>query len=88
MEGRGENVTPVHINSCIVFLLIKPPVPVSTGWAYQNIEKLTKRTVDIKLFCQALNNKDFACLSGMLNNDLEGVVIKRYPVVQEIKRSC
>ncbi len=86
VEGRGENVTPVHINSCIVFLLIKPPVPVSTGWAYQNIEKLTKRTVDIKLFCQALNNKDFACLSRMLNNDLEGVVIKRYPVVQEIKK--
>jgi 4-diphosphocytidyl-2-C-methyl-D-erythritol kinase len=86
VEGRGEKITTVHIDSCVIFLLVKPPASVSTGWAYQNIDKLTKRTVDIKLFCQVLNNKDFTYLSGMLNNDLEGVVIKRFPVVGEIKK--
>jgi 4-diphosphocytidyl-2-C-methyl-D-erythritol kinase len=86
VEGRGEKITAIHIDSCVIFLLVKPPASVSTGWAYQNIDKLTKRTVDIKLFCQVLNNKDFTYLSGMLNNDLEGVVIKRFPVVGEIKK--
>jgi 4-diphosphocytidyl-2-C-methyl-D-erythritol kinase len=51
------------------------------------ISKLTKKTFDIKLFCQAFKNKkqDFASLTAMFNNDLEKVVIERYPVVREIK---
>lgn len=86
IEGRGEKITPVRIDSNIVFLVVKPPVSVSSGWAYQNIVMLTNRTIDIKLFCQALNNKDFASLREMLINDLERVVVKRYPVVREIKK--
>ncbi len=85
VEGRGEKVTPLKINSSVIFLLVKPPISVSTAWAYGNIGKLTKKTIDIKLFCQALKKKDFACLSSMLNNDLEGAVVKRYPIVGEIK---
>lgn len=87
VEGRGEKVTPLKINSSIVFLLVKPPVSVSTAWAYENISELTKGTIDIKLFCQALKKRDFACLSSMLNNDLERAVVKRYPIVGEIKES-
>jgi 4-diphosphocytidyl-2-C-methyl-D-erythritol kinase len=51
------------------------------------ISKLTKKTFDIKLFSQAFKNKkqDFASLTAMFNNDLEKVIIKRYPVVREIK---
>ena len=85
VEGRGEKVTPLKINSSVIFVLVKPPVSVSTAWAYENIGKLTKKTIDIKLFCQALKKKDFACLSSMLNNDLERAVVKRYPIVGEIK---
>jgi 4-diphosphocytidyl-2-C-methyl-D-erythritol kinase len=85
VEGRGEKITPLYIHSSVVFLLVNPPVSVSTRWAYENAGKLTKRTVDIKLFCQTLNNKDFTSLNNMLTNDLERVVIKKYPVVNEIK---
>jgi 4-diphosphocytidyl-2-C-methyl-D-erythritol kinase len=85
VEGRGEKITPLQIYSSIIFLLVKPSVSVSTRWAYENAGKLTKRTVDIKLFCQTLNNKDFTSLRNMLTNDLEWVVIKKYPVVNEIK---
>ncbi|MEW6161907.1 MAG: 4-(cytidine 5'-diphospho)-2-C-methyl-D-erythritol kinase [Nitrospirota bacterium] len=95
VEGRGEKVTPLKINSSIVFLLVKPPVSVSTAWAYESFDKLriygepaeplTKTTVDIKLFCQVLRKRDFTCLNTMLNNDLERAVVKRYPIVGEIK---
>ncbi len=90
VEGRGEKITPVQINSKIVFLLVKSSASVSTSWAYTNFDrltmsKLTKRPVDIKLFCGALKTKNFNLLGSMLNNDLERVVIERYPVVGEIK---
>ncbi len=50
------------------------------------MKKLTKKTIDIKLFCQALNRKDFTSLGKMLDNDLEKVVAERYPVVSEIRQ--
>jgi 4-diphosphocytidyl-2-C-methyl-D-erythritol kinase len=99
-EGRGEKVSPLRLdNSAIVLLLIKPDISVSTAWAYTHFDKapgpgpdqgfypgkLTKKPVDIKLFCQAFMNRDFAFLKVSLNNDLEKVVIGRYPVVGEIK---
>lgn len=47
-------------------------------------DKLTKKTIDIKLFCQALEEKDFAALNSLIVNDLEEVVAERCPVVREI----
>lgn len=91
VEGKGEKITPLKLNNPdIVLLLVKPPISVSTAWAYAyfdklNIGELTKKTVDIKLFCQAFLNRDLASLRATLNNDLEKVVIERYPVVGEIK---
>lgn len=91
VEGKGEKITPLKLNNpAIVLLLVKPSISVSTAWAYAyfdklNIGELTKKTVDIKLFCQAFLNRDLASLRATLNNDLEKVVIERYPVVGEIK---
>jgi len=92
VEGMGEKVTPFTLETAspFVLLLVKPQIPVSTSWAYAHFDKLnrnelTKMTVDIKLFCQAIKKLDFASLSTMLNNDLEKVVIERYPVIREIK---
>ncbi|NWF51967.1 MAG: 4-(cytidine 5'-diphospho)-2-C-methyl-D-erythritol kinase [Nitrospirae bacterium] len=85
VEGRGEKITPLHIRADIIFLIVKPSIAISTHWVYKNIVRLTNRTVDIKLFCQTLNNKDFISLGEMLINDLESVVVKTYPVVKEIK---
>lgn len=87
IEGRGEKITHININIQMVLLLVKSPVSVSTAWAYKNLKKLTKKTIDIKLFCQALNERDFASLRVMLKNDLEKAVVKRYPVVGKIKDS-
>jgi 4-diphosphocytidyl-2-C-methyl-D-erythritol kinase len=90
VEGRGEKTRRVKITSSVVLLLVKPAVSVSTAWAYAdfdkvNSDKLTKKVVDIKLFCRALIRKDFASLGNTLFNDLEEVVTGKYPVVTEIK---
>jgi 4-diphosphocytidyl-2-C-methyl-D-erythritol kinase len=47
--------------------------------------ELTKKHVDIKLFCQALEGKDFAFLERLIVNDLEALVCERYPAVREIR---
>jgi 4-diphosphocytidyl-2-C-methyl-D-erythritol kinase len=89
VEGKGETITTLKTISPIVLLLVKPHISVSTAWAYARVnienEKLTKKPVDIKLFCQALDKKDFATLRMLLYNDFEDVVISEYPVVGEIK---
>jgi len=87
VEGRGEKVTVLDAESSMVVLLVKPDVSVSTAWAYNLFKRrLTKKAVDIKLFCQALERNNFAFLRDTVFNDLEDVVIGRYPVVGEIKR--
>lgn len=92
VEGRGEKVSPLKIDSSIDILLVKPFISISSAWAYAyfdrlNTGELTKKTVDIKLFCQAIEKKDFASLGTMLNNDLEKGVREKYPVVDKIKKS-
>jgi 4-diphosphocytidyl-2-C-methyl-D-erythritol kinase len=92
-EGRGEKISPWKMNSSVILLLIKPRTSVSTSWAYASFDKLkisdtelTKKHFDIKLFCQAFENRDFAYLSNMMNNDFEKVIIRRYPVVDSLKK--
>jgi len=87
VEGRGEKVTELNAEGSMVVLLVKPDISVSTSWAYDLFKtRLTKKAVDIKLFCQALERNNFAFLRDTVFNDLEDVVIGQYPVVGEIKR--
>lgn len=87
IEGRGEKVTELDTKSSLIMLLVKPEVSVSTAWAYNSFKtKLTKKAIDIKLFCQALETKNFVFLRDTVFNDLEDVVVREYPVVGEIKR--
>ncbi|MDH5767367.1 MAG: 4-(cytidine 5'-diphospho)-2-C-methyl-D-erythritol kinase [Nitrospirota bacterium] len=87
VEGRGEKVSSLKIGSSVDILLVKPFFSISSAWAYKHVKELTKKTIDIKLFCQAVEKKDFASLGTMLNNDLEKGVVTRYPVVDRIKTS-
>jgi len=87
IEGRGEKVRPLRATTPVALLLVKPDLSVSTAWAYGSYKtELTKKRVDIKLFCQTLHRRDFPSLREMIFNDLERAVIGRYHVVGEIKR--
>jgi 4-diphosphocytidyl-2-C-methyl-D-erythritol kinase len=86
IEGRGEKVSPLAAESSVAVLLVNPGVPVAAAWAYGAYKtELTKKDIDIKLFCQALAGKDFSSLRRMIFNDLEGPVVGKYPAVAEIR---
>lgn len=87
IEGRGEKVSPLKVESPVSLLLVKPDISISTAWAYRSHKtELTKKCVDIKLFCQTLDRKDFSSLREMIFNDLEKTVIGKYHVIGEIKK--
>lgn len=89
VEGRGERVTPVELSTPHALLIIKPPLGVSAGWAYSNLEGPGKPSNDIlimiKPFVEALENGDYAALNKMASNDLEAPVFKSHPEIRELK---
>jgi 4-diphosphocytidyl-2-C-methyl-D-erythritol kinase len=86
VEGRGEIVKKLETGSSVWMLLVKPDIGVSASWAYAKYTaELTKKSVDIKLFCLALERKDFSALRQMVFNDLEKGVIEKYRIVANIK---
>jgi len=94
VEGRGEIVSPVELRKSYPLLLVKPEISISAAWAYAEYDRaspsrevLTKKHNNITLFCQALGKGDFEFLSSLQGNDLEPFVVKRYPVIGEIKQS-
>jgi len=88
VEGRGDRVNSLKMDSPFRLLLVKPNVNVSTAWAYSAFDQLptlTKKPFVIKLFCRTLQKQDFLSLANMLPNDLEEAVMREYPAVSEIK---
>lgn len=86
VEGRGEIITPLQGASEIPLLLVNPGIPIAAAWAYKALHVgLTKESVDIKLFCQSLDRKDFDALQSRQINDLEQPVFQAYPEIGRIK---
>jgi 4-diphosphocytidyl-2-C-methyl-D-erythritol kinase len=87
VSGRGEIINPIESGTSAALLLVKPSADVSAGWAYRslNIEKLTKKSIDIKLFCHNLERRDFLSLRDMVFNDLEEAVISAHREIADIK---
>jgi 4-diphosphocytidyl-2-C-methyl-D-erythritol kinase len=86
VEGRGEIVKKLKTGSSVAMLLVKPDIGVSASWAYDKCSaELTKKSVDIKLFCLAIERKDFSALRQMVFNDLEKGVVEKYRIVGDIK---
>src|SRR5512135_3454148 len=86
VQGRGEIVKRLKTEGSVALLIVKPDAGIPAFWAYsQYVAELTKKSIDIKLFCLALERKDFAALRQMVFNDLEKGVVEKYRVVAEIK---
>ena len=76
VEGIGERLAPVAVPSRW-YLVLVPPVAVSTPSVFAAPE-LTRNTEPLKM-------EDFSARSGSsrFHNDLESVVLERFPVVRE-----
>jgi len=81
--GIGDKLETIHLTPPLWLLLITPPLQVSTTWAYRTFRMgLTSIRNNINI-PTCINH--LTALLTLLSNDLEKVVIPRYPVIQTIK---
>jgi 4-diphosphocytidyl-2-C-methyl-D-erythritol kinase len=85
-EGIGEVLTPLApIPGCSI-LLVKPDISVSTRYVYENL-RLTGDILhpDIEKMKAALAQNDLISLTRNMDNILQTVTIRDYPVITSIK---
>lgn len=82
-SGRGDELQPLPLFPVSWLLIVFPGFPVSTAWAYANLE-LTGDDKSITVRAAAENgNYDFLLASSW--NRFEEIVFRRYPVVRQMK---
>ena len=81
--GIGEKMEPLEVVPPLWFLLITPDFPISTAWAYRNTRRGLTKTNNNTIIPKCINH--LQDVITILSNDLEHVVIPRYPLIQEIK---
>lgn len=85
-EGIGEILTPISTSLQGYIILVKPPINVSTKWAYQNFKKESvTKTPNIDLVVDGLKKNNLATACAGMENVLEAVTIPAHPVIQQIK---
>jgi len=82
-RGVGEKLEPVLDWPEYWYIIVTPPVPVSTAWAYRTL-KLELTTPENGSIVRPLR-KDWSALDDLLINDLEKVTAARYPVITATK---
>lgn len=85
-EGIGERLTKItNVPECYV-LLAKPPICVSTKWVYENLHaNELKHHPDIDGVRHAIEENNLTQMCEKIENVLETVTIKEYPVIKDIK---
>jgi 4-diphosphocytidyl-2-C-methyl-D-erythritol kinase len=86
-EGIGERLKPLPAPPSASVLVVKPPINVSTKWVYDRLdtEKIEKHP-DIDAIVEALENKNLKGITDNMENVLETVTEKEYPIISDIKR--
>ena len=85
-KGRGERLKILEPCSKFQVLLVFPGFPIATSWVYQNLRlKLTKRPNNISILRKNLSLSNITSLGSQLYNDLESVVIQKFPEVKVVK---
>lgn len=85
-EGIGEKLTQLKPFPDCYLVVVKPPISVSTKYVYDNLV-LNDNTIhpDINALIAAINNGDLYTIANHMDNILENVTIKKYPIIQQIK---
>lgn len=84
--GRGEVLKRLPPVPAFWVVLAKPPISVSTAWAYQHYDaEGAERHPDNEAMCRAIAAGSREELAPLLCNVLESVTIKQYPVIAAYK---
>jgi 4-diphosphocytidyl-2-C-methyl-D-erythritol kinase len=83
--GRGEKIEHIEAPPHCWVVLAKPTIGVSTGEVYGQLNLSNIQHPDTTGMVQAINSKDYNGICERLGNVLEGVTLKQYPEVAQIK---
>jgi 4-diphosphocytidyl-2-C-methyl-D-erythritol kinase len=87
-RGRGDELEPLTCPQNFYLVVVNPRLTLSTAWVYSQYRfELTARTNKTTILRQRLESGDIAGLAAALFNDLEAIVLPRFPGVQEVKRA-
>lgn len=85
-EGIGEILTPLPAPPHAYILIAKPNISVSTKFVYENLHADTlQKHPDIDGMVEAIRNGDLHGITARMENVLETVTEKTYPVISELK---
>ena len=86
-EGIGEKLTALSIPPECYLLIAKPDIYVSTKYVYENLHanQLTYHP-DIDGLMESIREKDLTKMCEKMENVLETVTIKEYPIIEEWKQ--
>ncbi len=85
-EGIGEKLTRLPAVPRCPVVIAKPGISVSTKWVYERLS-LNEQTEhpDIDQLMEDIRQQDLKGMASHMGNILEGVTIKEYPVIAQIK---
>jgi 4-diphosphocytidyl-2-C-methyl-D-erythritol kinase len=92
-RGRGEQVETLPCKFSGTVLLVNPGFGISTKWAYEHWaraaaeSRLTAPPPEVSLLLRALAEDDLAGVSRCLFNSLEAPSIRKFPVLELIKKT-
>ncbi|MBN1627607.1 MAG: 4-(cytidine 5'-diphospho)-2-C-methyl-D-erythritol kinase [Deltaproteobacteria bacterium] len=82
--GVGEILEPIRNWPEAWYIIVTPPIQVSTAWVYRNL-KLKLTTGEYDYIVKTLKNGNFT-ISGLLENDLETVTTASFPLINTLKK--
>ncbi|WP_348921428.1 4-(cytidine 5'-diphospho)-2-C-methyl-D-erythritol kinase [Enterococcus rotai] len=85
VTGRGEKIDFLPSMPQCWVVLVKPKMSVSTSSIFGSLSFNSIQHPDIRGLKQAIEADDYLLMTEKIGNALEGVTIKRHPVVQQIK---
>jgi 4-diphosphocytidyl-2-C-methyl-D-erythritol kinase len=84
-RGRGERLEPLPAPAEFWLVLVKPPFPVATAWAYRAWQATTSVGPSLDEFLAALAGGDPAAVAAALRNDLEPAVAAAHPAITSLR---
>jgi 4-diphosphocytidyl-2-C-methyl-D-erythritol kinase len=84
-KGRGEKLKPIQLPDNYWIVLICPCIELSTSWAYQHSKITLTKNKKITKLNSIFENQAPHAYDVSLENDLEGVVFQRHPILKELK---
>ena len=86
-EGIGEILTPLPAPPEAVLLIAKPDISVSTRFVFENLHAdMLEYHPDIDGMAAAVRQGDLKGITDRMENVLETVTVKEYPVIARIKQ--